>query len=132
MVPVRSVSSSRLMPGPSNLGGRYLGAIAQLEERLVCIQKARGSSPLSSTAQRPLAILKAESRATARASIMFAPGRRLPCACAAGEGSTYPDMASFVKPPRGTTGRPSRTMTDREAAVGALRIRAGTDDARTL
>src|SRR5580704_16587966 len=32
-----------------NLGGRHLGAIAQLEERLVCIQKARGSSPLSST-----------------------------------------------------------------------------------
>src|SRR2546421_171115 len=27
--------------------------------RLVCIQKARGSSPLSSTGQRPLAILKA-------------------------------------------------------------------------
>ena len=30
----------------------HLGAIAQLEERLVCIQKARGSSPLSSTGQR--------------------------------------------------------------------------------
>jgi hypothetical protein len=41
------------------LGGRHLGAIAQLEERLVCIQKARGSSPLSSTGQRPNAILKA-------------------------------------------------------------------------
>src|SRR6516225_9838320 len=27
--------------------------------RLVCIQKARGSSPLSSTGQRPVAILKA-------------------------------------------------------------------------
>src|SRR5580658_4186667 len=45
--------------GASTLGGRHLGAIAQLEERLVCIQKARGSSPLSSTDQRPLAILKA-------------------------------------------------------------------------
>ena len=40
------------------LGGRHLGAIAQLEERLVCIQKARGSSPLSSTGQRPVAILR--------------------------------------------------------------------------
>src|SRR5690348_6830113 len=41
---------------PGTLGGRHLGAIAQLEERLVCIQKARGSSPLSSTGQRPNAI----------------------------------------------------------------------------
>src|SRR5256884_911081 len=38
---------------------KAFGAIAQLEERLVCIQKARGSSPLSSTGQRPNAILKA-------------------------------------------------------------------------
>ena len=30
-------------------GRKASGAIAQLEERLVCIQKARGSSPLSST-----------------------------------------------------------------------------------
>ena len=35
------------------LAGRHLGAIAQLEERLVCIQKARGSSPLSSTIHTP-------------------------------------------------------------------------------
>ena len=41
------------------LGGRHLGAIAQLEERLVCIQKARGSSPLSSTGQKLVVILEA-------------------------------------------------------------------------
>src|ERR1700744_1556258 len=40
-------------------GRKASGAIAQLEERLVCIQKARGSSPLSSTGQRPSAISKA-------------------------------------------------------------------------
>src|ERR1700721_2560685 len=49
--------ATRCVPG--TLGERHLGAIAQLEERLVCIQKARGSSPLSSTGQRPNAILKA-------------------------------------------------------------------------
>src|SRR5580693_7897216 len=77
------------------LGGRYLGAIAQLEERLVCIQKARGSSPLSSTGQRPNAILKAskqsqtksQTRATVR--VMATAARR-----GHGEGSVYRDAAN--------------------------------------
>jgi hypothetical protein len=34
--------------------------------RLVCIQKARGSSPLSSTGQRPNAILKAPEQSQAK------------------------------------------------------------------
>ena len=71
------------------------GAIAQLEERLVCIQKARGSSPLSSTGQRPLAVLKAlkqsqtksQSQRTIRG--MTATARR-----GHGEGSVYRDTAS--------------------------------------
>src|SRR5882724_3569227 len=61
---------------------RHLGAIAQLEERLVCIQKARGSSPLSSTGQRLVAILrvaeqsktKSQRRATLR--VMATSARR--------------------------------------------------------
>ena len=77
------------------MGARHLGAIAQLEERLVCIQKARGSSPLSSTGQRPLAILKAskqsqtksQSRRTIRS--MTATARR-----GHGEGSVYRDAAN--------------------------------------
>src|SRR5882724_7950489 len=47
---------------------RHLGAIAQLEERLVCIQKARGSSPLSSTGQRLVAILRVAEQSKPRAS----------------------------------------------------------------
>ena len=45
-------SLSGVRPDQVPLAGRHLGAIAQLEERLVCIQKARGSSPLSSTGQQ--------------------------------------------------------------------------------
>ena len=54
--PVSSAQIGLALPGTrSNVCAagypvrRHLGAIAQLEERLVCIQKARGSSPLSST-----------------------------------------------------------------------------------
>jgi hypothetical protein len=77
------------------LGGRHLGAIAQLEERLVCIQKARGSSPLSSTGQRLVAILrpseqsqtKSQSRRTIRH--MASTARR-----GHGEGSVYRDAVN--------------------------------------
>ena len=58
------------------LGGRHLGAIAQLEERLVCIQKARGSSPLSSTGQKPNAILKASKQSQTKSQTRQRTGRR--------------------------------------------------------
>jgi hypothetical protein len=84
-----------MRPDRVPLAGRHLGAIAQLEERLVCIQKARGSSPLSSTGQRPNAILKAskqsQSRRTIRCAIrhITATARR-----GHGEGSVYRDAVS--------------------------------------
>jgi hypothetical protein len=80
---------------PGTLVRKASGAIAQLEERLVCIQKARGSSPLSSTGQRPHAILrpakqsqtKSQSRRTIRH--MTATARR-----GHGEGPVYRDAAN--------------------------------------
>ena len=74
--------------------------------RLVCIQKARGSSPLSSTGQRPLAILrpseqsqtKSQSRRTIRR--MTATARR-----GHGEGSVYRDAAGEAEETPGLGGR---------------------------
>jgi hypothetical protein len=77
------------------LGGRHLGAIAQLEERLVCIQKARGSSPLSSTGQRPNAILRPPEESQTKSQSPR--GMRLMTATARrghGEGSVYRDAAN--------------------------------------
>jgi hypothetical protein len=58
---------------------------------MVCIQKARGSSPLSSTGQRPLAILKAakQSQSPRTMRLMTAPARR-----GHGGGSVYRDAAN--------------------------------------
>jgi hypothetical protein len=38
-----------LVPGPASNRPRYLGAVAQLGERLICTQEAVGSIPISST-----------------------------------------------------------------------------------
>jgi hypothetical protein len=55
-------------------GRKVSGAIAQLEERLVCIQKARGSSPLSSTGQRPHAILRLSEQSQTKSQSPTRPG----------------------------------------------------------
>ena len=67
------------------------GAIAQLEERLVCIQEVRGSSPLSST-QRFFHVLTVS---------MFTFGSDVSAALAPG-----PEMILLVLAP-GQSGRPS-------------------------
>jgi hypothetical protein len=67
---------------------------------LVCIQKARGSSPLSSTAQRPIAIFKASKQSQTKSqSRCYSPGHgdRAMATSARrghGEGSVYRDAAN--------------------------------------
>src|SRR5258707_196494 len=80
---------------PGTLVGQASRALTPLEERLVCIPKARGSSPLSSTGQRPLAILKASKQSQTKSQSR----RTIRCLTATarrghGEGSVYRDVAN--------------------------------------
>src|SRR5690348_421391 len=115
-VTLAASSLSGKQPDQVPLAGRHLGAIAQLEERLVCIQKARGSSPLSSTGQPLLGILRPPQQSQTRTQ-RSAPPRYMPTSPPGGHGqaSIHGDEPNAPGPPPPTPTSAGATHTARSS-----------------